>query len=62
MAPAVLSPVEPSSFLVRALTSWGEGGNLSRELKAVQFTRTGRGRVKGRLRGPEESSGFGGGA
>lgn len=66
MASAELSPGAPSSFLVRALTSCGGkgrgGGSLSRELKAVSFTLTGRGREKGRLRGREEFSGLGGGA
>nr|XP_023482802.1 recQ-mediated genome instability protein 1 isoform X2 [Equus caballus] len=47
MASAVLSPGAPSSFPVRALTSWGEGKRLSRELKAVSFTLTGRGRERG---------------
>lgn len=59
MASAPLSPGTPSSFLVRALTSWGEGKNFSRELKAASFTRwegAGKGRfgIPRRLLGLEE--------
>ncbi|XP_072877573.1 recQ-mediated genome instability protein 1 isoform X3 [Chlorocebus sabaeus] len=65
MASAVLSPGAPSSFLVRALTSWGEerlgGEPLARSNNClVHAHREGPG--KGRFPGPKESFGVGGGA
>lgn len=65
MASAVLSPGAPSSFLVRALTSWGEerlgGEPLARSNNClVHAHREGQG--KGRFPGLKESFGVGGGA
>lgn len=61
MASAALSPGTPSSFLVRALTSWGGGEKLLARAKGCLVHALGGG-GEGAFRDPKKAFGFGGGA